>query len=136
MSKYRFGSTSARRLATCTQDMQTLMVAAISADDCPVDFSVICGHRTEAEQNDAHARGASKLKWPRSRHNSYPSMACDVAPYVGGDVSWDWKYYHLLAPHIKATWSRLAAEGKVSGSLEWGGDWRSFKDGPHWQINL
>ena len=112
------------------------MVASISADDCPVDFSVICGHRTEAEQNDAHARGASKLKWPKSRHNSYPSMACDVAPYVGGAVSWDWKYYHLLAPHIKATWARLKAEGKVSGTLEWGGDWHSFKDGPHWQINL
>ena len=98
MSRYRFGRTSARRLATCTLDMQTLMVAAISADDCPVDFSVICGHRTEAEQNDAHARGASKLRWPKSRHNSYPSMACDVAPYVGGSVTWGLEVLPLACP--------------------------------------
>jgi peptidoglycan L-alanyl-D-glutamate endopeptidase CwlK len=62
-------------------------------------------------------------------------MAVDVAPYVNGGVSWSWPHYHPMAEHIKATWSRLKAEGKVAGTLEWGGDWRSFKDGPHWQIN-
>jgi peptidoglycan L-alanyl-D-glutamate endopeptidase CwlK len=81
------------------------------------------------------ATGKSQLAWPKSRHNSFPSMAVDAAPYVGGSVSWDWEHYHPLADHIKATWARLKAEGKVHGELEWGGDWRNFKDGPHWQIN-
>ena len=62
-------------------------------------------------------------------------MAVDAAPYVGG-ISWEWKYYYPLADHIKATWNRLQKVGRVSKELrlEWGGDWSSFKDGPHWEL--
>jgi hypothetical protein len=58
----------------------------------------------------------------------------DPACPSDGAISWSWPHYYPLADHIKATWARLKAEGKVHGELEWGGDW-SFKDGPHWQIN-
>ena len=53
------------------------------------------------------------------------------------DLSWDWQYYYPLAAHIKDVWQRLLMDDKVSGQydLEWGGDWASFKDGPHWQLN-
>ena len=81
------------------------------------------------------AAGSSQLRWPKSRHNTTPSLAVDVAPYISGAISWDWEHYHPLARHIKATWARLRAEGDVAGELEWGGDWRRFKDGPHWQLN-
>lgn len=132
---YRYGRRSLARLETCDADLVLLMVQALADPACPSDITVLEGHRGKERQNRMVAEGKSQLRWPRSRHNTYPSMAVDVAPYVGGAVSWEWEHYHPLAAHIKATWSRLKAEGKVTGELEWGGDWRSFKDGPHWQIN-
>jgi peptidoglycan L-alanyl-D-glutamate endopeptidase CwlK len=47
---------------------------------------------------------------------------------VSGKVSWHWPHYHILAPAMK----QAAAELRIP--IEWGGDWRSFKDGPHWQL--
>lgn len=135
MSRYRYGRRSLERLNSCDPDLFLLMCEALADPACPSDMTVLEGHRGEARQNEMHAAGRSQLRWPRSRHNTMPSMAVDVAPYVGGAVSWDWEHYHPLADHIKATWARLKAEGKVHGELEWGGDWRRFRDGPHWQLN-
>ena len=111
------------------------MAEALADDACPSDMTVLCGYRGEAEQTAAFESGASQLRFPQSRHNRSPSLAVDVAPYIGG-VSWDWEHYHPLADHIKATWKRLETAGRLSGAydLRWGGDWTSFKDGPHWEL--
>ena len=62
-----------------------------------------------------------------SRHLT--GHAVDIAPYVKGGISWDWKYYYAMADAMKQ-----AAE-ELGVALEWGGDWRSFKDGPHFQLS-
>ena len=131
---WEYSERSMARLDTCHPDLKTLMVAALQHPGCPSDISVLEGHRGETRQNQMKAEGKSQLGWPRSRHNTMPSMAVDVAPYIDG-VSWDWEHYHPLAAHIKMVWVELKLAAGVSGVLEWGGDWRSFKDGPHWQIN-
>jgi peptidoglycan L-alanyl-D-glutamate endopeptidase CwlK len=61
-----------------------------------------------------------------SRHLT--GHAIDVAPLINGKVRWDWPLYHRLALTIKGA----AVLEKVP--IEWGGDWKSFKDGPHWQL--
>lgn len=134
---YRFSTRSASRLAECHPDLQALMNAVIESADCPCDVTVLCGFRGEVDQNAAYDAGRSKLRFPQSKHNKTPSHAVDVAPYVGGAVSWDWDHYHPLAAHVKATWERLEREGALSGRfrLTWGGDWTSLRDGPHWQID-
>lgn len=134
-SRYRFSRRSTEQLQSCDPDLILLFNEALADSNCPSDMTILEGHRGEARQNQMVAEGKSQLRWPKSRHNSFPSMAVDVAPYVGGGVSWSWPHYYPMAEHIKGTWARLKAEGKVAGELEWGGDWRSFKDGPHWQIN-
>ncbi len=133
---YAFSSRSLSKLNSCHSDLILLMTEALADPECPSDMSVLEGFRDEERQNQMVEDGKSQLPWPRSRHNSFPSMAVDVAPYVGG-ISWDWQYYYPLAAHIKTVWQRLQAEGRTSGrcELEWGGDWTSFKDGPHWQLN-
>ncbi|WP_319413852.1 M15 family metallopeptidase [uncultured Cohaesibacter sp.] len=94
-----------------------------------MDFTVLEGVRTYARQKRLVAAGASKTM--NSRHlvtgDGY-GHAVDIAPYVHGAVSWDWPLYYRLAPAVK----RAAEE--LSVPIEWGGDWRSFKDGPHWQL--
>lgn len=80
------GPASKRRLATCDARLQQLVTAVAAAVDAGLvpgvaDISVACGHRGQAEQDDAFARGASKLRWPKSKHNTLPSRAVDVWPY-------------------------------------------------------
>jgi peptidoglycan L-alanyl-D-glutamate endopeptidase CwlK len=89
-----------------------------------MDFTVLEGLRTLERQKQLFAAGASTVL--NSRHLT--GHAVDIAPMLNGTVSWDWPLYRRLAPIIKAA----AAFEKVS--IEWGGDWRTFKDGPHWQL--
>ncbi|AUR88817.1 hedgehog signaling/DD-peptidase zinc-binding domain protein [Vibrio phage 1.118.B._10N.261.49.F6] len=74
---YRYGKTSKARLAMCHPEIQRLFNSLIN----DYDVSIICGHRTEAEQNAAVTKGASKTKYPNSKHNSLPSLGVDAALY-------------------------------------------------------
>lgn len=134
---YAFSDRSLDRLQTCHQDLILLMRSALLDPECPYDITVLEGHRNKEKQNQMVEEGKSQLGWPKSRHNSWPSMAVDVAPYVAGKVSWDWGYYHPLAAHIRSTWDRLQQDGATTGqyTLEWGGTWTTLKDGPHYQLN-
>lgn len=94
-----------------------------------IDFIVTCGQRTLAEQKILKAKGASQTL--RSRHipgKDGLSKAIDVSPIVDGKVRWDWPLYYPFAALMK----QAAKELKIP--VEWGGDWKSFKDGPHWQL--
>jgi hypothetical protein len=59
-----------------------------------------------------------------SRHLT--GHAVDLVPYP---VSWDWKYFYPIAEAMKDAARELNVE------LEWGGDWKSFPDGPHFQLS-
>ena len=92
-------------------------------------FIVTCGVRTLEEQKLLKARGATKTL--RSRHLRAPNgyaHAVDLACTIKGKVRWDWPLYHKLAARMKA------AAKKEKVPLEWGGDWKTFKDGPHYQL--
>lgn len=95
-----------------------------AAEITTIDFVVTEGLRTLARQKQLVAAGASKTM--KSRHLT--GHAVDLAAVVGGKVRWDWPLYANLADAMK----RAAIELGVP--LEWGGDWKSFKDGPHFQL--
>lgn len=90
----------------------------------PVGFVVLEGRRTVERQKELVAKGASTTM--NSRHIT--GHAVDIAPLEDGKVSWRWPLYNKLAPFMKD----LADEMDLP--IEWGGDWKSFKDGPHWQL--
>jgi len=95
-----------------------------AAEICEIDFIVTEGLRTMKRQRALLAAGATKTL--KSRHLT--GHAIDVAPVIDGEVRWDWPPFYLIADAMKMA----AAELKVP--IEWGGDWRSFKDGPHFQL--
>jgi len=76
-----FGERSMRHYNTLHPDLQLVLSEAIKY----VDFSIICGHRDKQEQNLAFQQGRSKLRFPQSKHNSYPSDAVDIVPYPNLD---------------------------------------------------
>ena len=93
-------------------------------------FVVTCGSRSMAEQRRLLAAGATTTL--RSRHipagRPPVAHAVDLAVKVDGVLKWDWPLYLGLANAMKIA---AQAEGVP---LEWGGDWKSFKDGPHFQL--
>ncbi len=113
---------SRRELASCHQDLRRLFEAC--ADE-GLDFDVICGHRGQPAQDVAFAEGRSKLRWPLSAHNSTPSRAADVTPRP---LNWkDVKSFKALGAKVK-----MVAE-KIGVDVVWGGDFKSWKDFPHWE---
>lgn len=100
-----------------------------AAKDTDLPFTVLEGVRTVARQKQLVAQGASRTM--NSRHipgRDGFAKAVDIAPLLNGKISWDWPLYHRLAAAIKT------AAAKEMVPIEWGGDWRTFKDGPHWQL--
>jgi peptidoglycan L-alanyl-D-glutamate endopeptidase CwlK len=89
-----------------------------------VDFTVIEGLRTRERQKELVASGASQTM--NSRHLT--GHAVDLAAWVG-EIRWDWPLYHKIAEAMK----HAAAEDGIH--IEWGGDWKSFRDGPHFQLS-
>lgn len=126
----KLNSTSYSRLRGVHPDLvRVVMRCAEDWTEKGTGFIVTCGVRTMEEQKLLKAKGASKTL--RSRHlraaNGY-AHAVDLACSVKDQVRWDWPLYDKLAKRMKA------AAKKEGVPLEWGGDWVSFKDGPHFQL--
>jgi peptidoglycan L-alanyl-D-glutamate endopeptidase CwlK len=116
------GQRSLSRLEGVHPDLVRVVKKAAALSD--LDFTVLEGLRTIDRQRKLVAEGASKTM--NSRHLT--GHAVDLAPLIDGNVSWDWPLYRRLAKIVKSA----AADEKVP--LQWGGDWRAFKDGPHWEL--
>jgi len=121
-SGFQLSSLSLDRLRNVHPDLQKVVKRAITLTE--VDFRVQEGLRTRKRQSELVAAGASKTM--NSRHIT--GHAVDLVALVKGKVRWDWPLYYKIADAMK----QAAKEVKVP--LEWGGDWRTFKDGPHFQL--
>lgn len=119
---YKLSEKSRGLLKGVHPDLVKVVNRAIQITD--IDFTVLEGLRTVERQKELVKKGASKTM--NSRHLT--GHAVDIAPLVNGAVSWDWPLYHRLAKVVKQ------AAKDVGVTIEWGGDWKSFKDGPHWQL--
>jgi peptidoglycan L-alanyl-D-glutamate endopeptidase CwlK len=62
-----------------------------------------------------------------SRHLN--GCAVDLGAWFAGTVRWDWPLYYKIAFAMKE------AAKELNVDMEWGGDWRTFKDGPHYQLS-
>lgn len=119
---FKLGSRSIERLHGVHPDLVRVVRRAIELTE--VDFTVLEGLRSKDRQRDLVDAGASKTM--NSRHLT--GHAVDLGAWIGGTVAWDWPPYYKIADAMKA-----AAE-ELEIPLEWGGDWTTFKDGPHYQL--
>jgi len=81
----QYSLSSKTRLLTCDPHLQDIFNEVIKH----VDVGITCGHRGQEAQDLAFAEGKSKLRFPASKHNSYPSKAVDFVPYAGGKPIWN-----------------------------------------------
>lgn len=103
--------------------LYNLFGAVALEPDCP-KFIVTEVLRTHKRQIELLAAGASRTL--NSKH--LIGRAVDVAMVVGTEVRWDWPLYHTFAQIVK----RVAKQAGIP--IIWGGDWKKFKDGPHFEL--
>jgi len=125
-----FSAISRERLETCDERLQRVFQEVVKHFDC----SIVEGHRVQAAQHRAYTTGASKVYWPKGKHNSFPSKAVDAMPYPV-----DWKDINRLcyfAGYVMETALSMGIK------LRWGKDWdgdtdlndQTFNDGPHFEL--
>lgn len=120
---FRFSSRSLSNMEGVHPDLVAVAHRALQITE--IDFLVTEGLRTREKQIELVRAGASRTT--RSRHLT--GHAIDIAAWVAGGVRWDWPLYEELSRAFK----RAASELNVP--LVWGGDWKSFRDGPHYELS-
>lgn len=114
-----FSKQSLDNLSTCDIRLQKLFLSVVKEMDC----TILCGYRNEEDQERAFQKGLSKVHFPHSKHNTFPSVAVDVVPYP---IDWNDRQrfvdlYHAARRHAIVMRIRI----------RWGADWDM--DGNYWE---
>jgi hypothetical protein len=94
-----------------------------------VQFEIVQGLRTFAEQDALFAKGRNKpgqivtrARGGQSNHNY--GLAADLCPFENGKPNWNASF---------DVWQLLGDQARTRG-LRWGGDWKKFVDKPHVEL--
>ena len=117
-----YASRSAKNLEGVHQDLQHVAKRAAELTELP--FLIIEGLRTMKRQRELVAAGASQTL--KSRHLT--GHAIDIVPIVAGLIEWKTTAYTLPL----AAFRQASAELHIP--VEFGADWKSFRDYPHIQL--
>lgn len=128
-----FSSNSLDKLNTVCGRLREVCMEAIKI----TDFAVVCGFRNAEQQEEAFESGKSKVHWNKSKHNSMPSLAVDLAPCVNGKIDWDNRENFVYLAGVMKTCARY-----LGYDIIWGGDFNNngnlkddnFDDYPHFEI--
>lgn len=127
---FHYSKRSVETLESCVMELQVVFLEVIKHLDC----SLICGYRNARDQNIAFESQKSRVRYPDSKHNIYPSRAIDAVPFpINWDNSRDFIYMAGLV--------RMVGISKGI-KIRWGGDWdedfrtsdQRFNDYAHYEI--
>ena len=124
-----------RNIADCDSRLQEVWKKAselykVAHPDAPQPF-LTCTYRSDEEQAQLYAQGRStsgkivtNIK-KGGKHNLLPSKAFDIAfKKVDGSLDWSTINFKNFATIVK----------RLNTLVKWGGDWKTFKDYPHFEI--
>ena len=146
----KFGNRSKKRLSTCDEDLQKIMNLAIQRTI--VDFGITEGHRSVERQQElfnqrpkvTHVDGVNI----KSKHNYYPSKACDIYiyhpdKYMRKKIMYSTIHLSYVAGLIMSCADELYDKLVISHKLRWGANWDSdgiialdqkLDDYPHFEL--
>ena len=110
-------------------DPNLVKVIKEAAKSAKTPFKVLEGLRTAAKQAEYFKKGTSRLDGVRKKSKHQLGRAVDIVPIVNGKVEVrSWVPFYPMADNVKA------AARKLGVKITWGGDWKSFPDGPHFEV--
>ena len=105
-------------------DIRLVRIVEQAIKETKIDFTVTEGLRTPERQQQLVTDGFSQTM--KSKHLT--GHAVDLVAIVNGKVSWDKEHY----PEIARAMKKAASDQQVK--IRWGGDFKSFFDGPHFEL--
>lgn len=141
---FGFGRGSSRERETLHSDLVLVLDRAILR----IDFSILQGNRSKADQEAAFEVGASGVHWPNSKHNQSDgdfdmSNAADIMPYYDAEPHIRWpdrkhdhplEYIRKLAKVLELQTVIFEEAGAIGVDLRWGGMFKSLFDTPHVEL--
>ncbi len=126
-SKWMLSARSEARMAGVHDDLKKVVRRALQLS--PFDFGITSGKRTAEEQNALFKKGASQLDGYARKSRHQTGHAIDFVVYdENGKVTWGFSYYEQVS------WAFKQAADELGIAITWGGDWVSFRDGPHIEL--
>lgn len=108
---FKLSGRSLDKLVGVDQRLVDVVCRAIEITE--IDFGVICGLRTQEEQKELVAKGASQTM--KSKH--LEGKAVDLLAYVGSRHTWELNVYDEVADAIKK------AAKELDVKIRWGAAW-------------
>jgi len=121
---YQYGKRSKTRLKGVHPDLRAVFELAITLSP-DLDWTILEGVRTSARQRQLVAEGKSQTF--RSRHLT--GHAVDAVALVDGEIVWDIELQRRINGYVQEAAKALGVK------VEWGGNWKTLVDGPHWQLS-
>jgi peptidoglycan LD-endopeptidase CwlK len=115
--------------------IESILIAILtqSITDSPHDFGIPRngGLRTADEQNELFKKKRSKCNGYTNKSMHQSGLAFDIFIYLPDKTaSWDKEKLTEVATHIL----KIAKEN-FNVELNWGGNWKNWKDYPHFQMD-
>lgn len=123
-----------KRSYTRLNGIDAILIAILTEaiKESPYDFGIprYGGLRTSEDQYILYKKGRSRCDGFKKLSYHQSGKAFDIYAYVDGKASWDKDQLRAIARHLKTV-----AKEQFNIELTWGGDWTSFVDMPHFQID-
>jgi len=137
--KYQWGQTSLNRMKGLDEKLvrvlfRAIRIASMKKDGIDMSIPQFGGIRTADEQNKLFENGFSKCDGYNKKSYHQSGKAVDVIPYIkGGNV------YSLPSEEQEVLFGKVAvcmleAAAMEGVKLNWGGNWKSWLDRPHFEI--
>lgn len=136
MQLYRFSNRSKEKLKGLHPKLIEFAEELIKIS--PYDFCITQGVRTVEQQQKLYAQGRTapgrivtncdgvKYKSNHQVKSDGLGYAFDIAVLINNKITWETKFYIEIG--------KAAEKLMKEYNVEWGGNWKSFKDYPHWEL--
>ena len=125
---YKFSKRSLERMEGVDQRLLDIAHKAISISKIDFGIPKTGGLRTASQQNELFIKGLSQLDGVSKLSKHQSGKALDIYAYVDGKASWDPGYLAQVACAF------FQASIDLGYDIEWGGLWKVFIDGPHFEL--
>lgn len=106
-------------------DPELIEVMELANQISPLSFKITEGLRSTERQKELYAQGATKTL--NSKHLEGLAVDIFVNP-PKGEEPWKFEHFQIVSKYVKMAANALGVK------VIWGGDWKTFKDGPHFEL--
>ena len=137
--KFQWGQNSLNRMKGVDERLirvlfRAIRIASRKMDGIDLSIPQLGGLRTADQQNKLFENKLSRCDGYDLKSYHQSGRAIDVIPYIKGVNVYSLPKEEMELAFYKVASCMLEAGAKDNVKLNWGGNWKTFKDLPHYEI--